>query len=57
MPWLLTCSASLRTQFVEAGFYFTPAEDALDTVTCFQCEKTLGGWDATDDPLYVCSEP
>ena len=24
-----------------------------DSLKCFMCEKTLGGWDANDDPMYA----
>ncbi|ORY77794.1 hypothetical protein BCR37DRAFT_382696 [Protomyces lactucae-debilis] len=35
----------------EAGFHFTPLNPGDDTTTCFACEKSLGGWEAGDDPL------
>jgi hypothetical protein len=35
----------------EAGFHFTPTEPGDDTATCYACDKSLGGWEAGDDPL------
>ncbi|KAF9478254.1 hypothetical protein BDN70DRAFT_880217 [Pholiota conissans] len=37
----------------EAGFYFDPAYDDPDNVTCFMCQKELGGWEADDDPFLL----
>lgn len=35
----------------EAGFYFTPLEDAIDEVSCMYCGRLLDHWDEGDDPL------
>ena len=37
----------------EAGFFFTPGFIDRDTVTCYMCEKQLGGWEAEDDPFDI----
>jgi hypothetical protein len=34
-----------------AGFYYLPYEGADDNVCCYLCEKNMGGWEETDDPL------
>lgn len=34
----------------EAGFYFIGDKKEPDVVQCFLCEKTLDGWESTDDP-------
>ncbi|KAJ2915927.1 hypothetical protein MD484_g4463, partial [Candolleomyces efflorescens] len=37
----------------EAGFYYDPSADDPDNVTCFMCEKELGGWEEDDDPFDI----
>lgn len=37
----------------EAGFHFTPTEEEEDGCTCIYCGVELGGWERTDDPVYV----
>ncbi|CAD7014269.1 unnamed protein product [Ceratitis capitata] len=37
-------------KMAEAGFYWSGNEREPDTVTCFVCNKTLDGWEPTDDP-------
>ncbi|PPQ90049.1 hypothetical protein CVT25_006289 [Psilocybe cyanescens] len=37
----------------EAGFYYDPSYDDPDNVTCFVCEKELGGWEEDDDPFII----
>jgi len=37
----------------EAGFHFTPTDDDEDGCTCVYCGVELGGWERTDDPVYV----
>eukprot|EP00730_Choanoeca_flexa_P012273 TRINITY_DN3844_c0_g1_i1.p1 TRINITY_DN3844_c0_g1~~TRINITY_DN3844_c0_g1_i1.p1 ORF type:complete len:343 (+),score=97.66 TRINITY_DN3844_c0_g1_i1:117-1145(+) len=37
--------------FVAAGFYHAPSEDALESVVCFHCKKSLAGWEPDDDPF------
>ncbi|TDL24666.1 BIR-domain-containing protein [Rickenella mellea] len=39
----------------EAGFYFNPSKEDPDNVTCFMCEKELGGWESEDDPFDIHS--
>lgn len=34
----------------EAGFYWSGNDREPDTVTCYICNKTLDGWEPTDDP-------
>lgn len=34
----------------EAGFIFIGDKDSPDTVKCYLCDKTLDGWDPTDNP-------
>lgn len=34
----------------EAGFHFIGNKNEPDAVQCFLCEKSLDGWEATDDP-------
>lgn len=41
---------NFRIQLAEAGFYFAGDKNEPDVVECFLCEKSLDGWDATDDP-------
>jgi hypothetical protein len=38
-------------QMVEAGWYYDPAEDRPDGVTCPYCCLSLDSWEAGDDPL------
>jgi len=37
----------------EAGFYYDPSYDDPDNVTCFTCDKQLGGWEEDDDPFKI----
>ncbi|KAF8159399.1 hypothetical protein B0H34DRAFT_782167 [Crassisporium funariophilum] len=37
----------------EAGFYYDPSYDDPDNVTCYVCEKALGGWEEDDDPILI----
>lgn len=37
-------------KMAEAGFYWCGNAFELDTVACFVCDKTLYGWEPTDDP-------
>ncbi|KAJ3514152.1 hypothetical protein NLJ89_g2534 [Agrocybe chaxingu] len=37
----------------EAGFYYDPSFDDPDNVTCYICEKELGGWEEDDDPFLI----
>ncbi|KDR80791.1 hypothetical protein GALMADRAFT_222390 [Galerina marginata CBS 339.88] len=37
----------------EAGFYYDPSYDDPDNVTCYVCEKALGGWEEDDDPFLI----
>ncbi|KAH7911178.1 hypothetical protein BJ138DRAFT_1135554 [Hygrophoropsis aurantiaca] len=38
-------------KMAQAGFVFTPQAAGDDTVTCLYCNLSLGGWEASDDPL------
>ncbi|KAH7921561.1 inhibitor of apoptosis repeat-containing protein [Leucogyrophana mollusca] len=40
-------------KMAQAGFVFTPQAAGDDTATCLYCNLSLGGWDASDDPLCV----
>jgi hypothetical protein len=40
----------------EAGFFYDPSYDDPDNVTCFRCEKQLGGWEA-DNPEFSLPNP
>ncbi|KAH6856058.1 hypothetical protein B0I37DRAFT_395884 [Chaetomium sp. MPI-CAGE-AT-0009] len=35
----------------KAGFFFQPHPKSPDNVVCFLCEKSLDGWEETDNPL------
>ena len=37
----------------EAGFHYTPTDDEEDGCACIYCGVELGGWEKTDDPMYV----
>ncbi|KIM44445.1 hypothetical protein M413DRAFT_442427 [Hebeloma cylindrosporum] len=37
----------------EAGFFYDPSYDDPDNVTCFICDKQLGGWEENDDPFLI----
>jgi len=37
----------------EAGFYYDPSYDDPDNVTCYMCDKELGGWEEDDDPFVI----
>lgn len=43
-----TCTSKALAR---AGFVHTPEQDNEDLATCFYCDRELGGWKATDDPL------
>ncbi|XP_053963847.1 baculoviral IAP repeat-containing protein 5.2 [Anastrepha ludens] len=43
-------SACSVKKMAEAGFYWSGNEREPDTVTCYVCNKTLDGWEPTDDP-------
>ncbi|XP_017475957.1 PREDICTED: baculoviral IAP repeat-containing protein 5 [Rhagoletis zephyria] len=43
-------SACSIKKMAEAGFYWSGNEREPDTVTCYVCNKTLDGWEPTDDP-------
>lgn len=42
-----TCSIK---RMAEAGFYWCGNSTDKDTVACFVCDKTLHGWESSDDP-------
>ncbi|XP_067634439.1 baculoviral IAP repeat-containing protein 5.2 [Eurosta solidaginis] len=48
-PFDEKCACSIR-KMAEAGFYWSGNEREPDTVTCYVCNKTLDGWEPTDDP-------
>ncbi|RKP38545.1 hypothetical protein BJ085DRAFT_2986, partial [Dimargaris cristalligena] len=35
----------------KAGFFFNPQQLSLDAVQCFLCQKSLDGWEPSDDPF------
>lgn len=35
----------------EAGFYYNPAIDSNDNITCFLCQTSLDSWEENDDPV------
>lgn len=37
----------------DAGFYYDPSYEDPDNVTCYMCEKELGGWEEDDDPFLI----
>ncbi|KAF8902363.1 hypothetical protein CPB84DRAFT_1846308 [Gymnopilus junonius] len=37
----------------EAGFYYDPSYEDPDNVTCYMCDKELGGWEEDDDPFLI----
>lgn len=39
-------------KLAEAGFYFTPTDLEPDNAKCVYCEKSLGGWEKSDDPVH-----
>ncbi|KAJ9474674.1 Protein BIR1 [Pseudozyma hubeiensis] len=39
-------------KLAEAGFYFTPTEEESDNAKCVYCNKSLGGWEKSDDPVH-----
>ena len=50
--WPLPAKHSVTIEkLAQAGFYFAPSADEPDGVTCFLCNKGMGGWEAGDDPL------
>ncbi|OAL52313.1 inhibitor of apoptosis repeat-containing protein [Pyrenochaeta sp. DS3sAY3a] len=51
--WPLDSAAGFPSvdQMVSAGWYYDPAEDTPDGVTCPYCSLSLDAWDAGDDPL------
>ena len=40
-------------QLAEAGFHYTPGSGEDDGCTCIYCGVELGGWERSDDPVYV----
>ena len=48
-----TSFAANPNTLADAGFYFNPSADDPDNVTCFMCEKELGGWEADDNPFDI----
>jgi hypothetical protein len=51
--WPLDTSAGYPTvqQLAAAGWFYDPAHDTPDGVTCAYCHLSLDAWDAGDDPL------
>ena len=47
--------ACRRTQVAAAGMYFAPEnqDEEHDTCRCAFCHRSLGGWEAGDDPMYA----
>ncbi|XP_039956043.1 baculoviral IAP repeat-containing protein 5.2-B [Bactrocera tryoni] len=43
-------SACSAKKMAEAGFYWSGNDREPDTVTCYICNKTLDGWERSDDP-------
>lgn len=39
-------------KLAEAGFYFTPTDEEPDNAKCIYCNKSLGGWEKSDDPVH-----
>ncbi|KAI9578333.1 baculoviral IAP repeat-containing protein 5 [Glossina fuscipes] len=37
-------------KMAEAGFFWSGNDKENDTATCFVCQKTLHGWESTDNP-------
>lgn len=37
----------------EAGFFYDPSFGDHDNVSCYVCEKQLGGWEEMDDPFDI----
>ncbi|TRM58975.1 hypothetical protein BD626DRAFT_573008 [Schizophyllum amplum] len=37
----------------EAGFFYDPAYDERDNVSCFMCSKSLSQWEEDDDPFDI----
>ncbi|KAJ1680111.1 hypothetical protein EV182_000661 [Spiromyces aspiralis] len=53
-PWPYRDSESFLAQpftLASAGFYFEPSAEAPDSVACFLCGHSLGGWEPSDDPF------
>lgn len=48
-PFDENSSCSIR-KMAEAGFYWCGNALEKDTVACFVCDKTLHGWEPTDNP-------
>jgi hypothetical protein len=51
--WPLDAAAGFPSvqQLAAAGWFYDPAEDTPDGVTCAYCHLALDAWDAGDDPL------
>jgi hypothetical protein len=51
--WPLDAAAGYPSvdQMVAAGWFFDPAHDTPDGVTCPYCSLSLDAWDAGDDPM------
>ena len=39
-------------KLAEAGFIFTPTTEEPDNAKCIYCDKALGGWEKSDDPVH-----
>ncbi|KAJ1969416.1 hypothetical protein IWQ62_000638 [Dispira parvispora] len=52
-PWPHPNSTFLATPetLAKAGFYFNPQPLSRDAVQCFLCNKSLDGWERSDDPF------
>ncbi|KAH7383269.1 hypothetical protein BKA66DRAFT_418128 [Pyrenochaeta sp. MPI-SDFR-AT-0127] len=51
--WPLDVNAGYPSvdQLIAAGWYYDPADDTPDGVTCPYCSLSLDAWDAGDDPM------
>lgn len=43
-------SSPTTEQLARAGFYYKPTANNIDNVMCFLCEKSLDGWEPSDNP-------
>ncbi|ETS64606.1 chromosome segregation protein [Moesziomyces aphidis] len=39
-------------KLAEAGFLFNPTEEEPDNAKCIYCDRSLGGWEKSDDPVH-----
>ena len=37
-------------QLARAGFFYKPSSSSHDNVTCYICERSLDGWEPSDEP-------